>query len=251
VRAVLNADVAPGDAGDVDPVELSRQLLGIARKVEAGEAELAELQRLAAALRGVEPAALGGDDARIAFWVNLYNALFRHRLCRRPIRGSVLRHLRLFSATAYEVGGERFSLNLIEHGVLRRNRRPPYHPRRSLRPGDPRLAALPSRLDPRIHFALNCGARSCPPIHTYDPATVDEQLELATRAYLAAETEVDTKHQRIALPRLMRLYRTDFGGRDAQLSFAAGHLDQVRALLADGAPRLRYRSFDWTAAPHP
>lgn len=251
MTAPLNAAGTSGPEDGVGPAELSRQLLGTARRAEAGEVELGELELLAARLRGLDPARIEGDAARIAFWVNLYNALFRHRLCLRPIRGSVLRHLRLFSSTAYEVGGERFSLNLIEHGVLRRNRRPPYNLRRPLRGGDPRLAALPSRLDPRIHFALNCGARSCPPIHSYEPASVDRQLELATRAYLAAETEVDVEHRNVGLPRLMRLYRADFGDRKAQLEFAASHADPVRALLADGPPRLRYRRFDWSATPHP
>ena len=32
---------------------------------------------------------------------------------------------------------------------------------------DPRLKVALKVLDPRIHFALNCGAKSCPPIRVY------------------------------------------------------------------------------------
>ncbi len=241
---VLNPQ--PGPAGP-EPVELSRAILESARSAASGRADGSRSP--SSRLHAVDPAAIGGDRARIAFWLNLYNALLLERLARDPIAGSMLRRPRLFSRTAYAVGGRPYSLNLIEHGILRRNRRPPYHPRRPLRRGDPRLGALPSRLDPRIHFALNCGARSCPPIRPYAPATLDEDLEAATAAYLAAESEVAADGRAVVLPQLMRLYRRDFGGREAQLAFTA-----VRLSLPDPAggapgPRVSYGRFDWTAAP--
>jgi len=239
---------APTEARD--PAGLSQQILAEARRAEAPE-QCGTLSELARRLHAVDPARIDGDGARLAFWINLYNALLLHRLCLRPIRGSVLWQLRLFSTVAYRVGGEPYTLNLIEHGLLRRNRRPPFHLRRPTRGGDPRLAAAPSALDPRVHFALNCGARSCPPIHVYEPSAIDEQLELATRAYLQAETSVDPRRGRVTLPRLMRLYRADFGDRAAQLELAARHLSAVREhqeadrnLLA-----VRYGRFDWTAVP--
>lgn len=241
----LNGD-GPAAAPEPDPAGLSQRILAEARRVEGPE-QGDRWEELAGRLRGVDPAAIDGDGTRLAFWINLYNALLLHRLCQRPVRGSVLRQLRLFSTVAYEVGGERYSLNLIEHGVLRRNRRPPYHLRRPLRGKDPRLAAVPSRLDPRVHFALNCGARSCPPIHVYEPDAIDAQLELASRAYLRAETEVDAKRGRVSLPRLMRLYRADFGDRAAQLELAARHVSAVRE-CGEGLG-VRYGRFDWTAEP--
>jgi len=241
---VLNPQPRPAE---LEAVELSRAILASARSAAAGRRDGSAAP--SAQLHGVDPATIGGDDARIAFWLNLYNALLLERLARDPIAGSMLRHPRLFSRTAYAVGGRPHSLNLIEHGILRRNRRPPYHPRRPLRRGDPRLRALPSRLDPRIHFALNCGARSCPPIRPYAPATLDEDLEAATAAYLAAETEVAADGRAVVLPRLMRLYRRDFGGRGAQLAFAAARLPLPDPAGAGARRRVSYGRFDWTAVP--
>ena len=86
------------------------------------------------------------------------------------------------------VGGQGYSLDAIEHGVLRLNARPPYRLRRPFAAGDPRRGAAPSRLDPRIHFALNCGARSCPPIRAYGAAELDPELERTTSGYMRAET---------------------------------------------------------------
>ena len=231
------------------PVELSQAILTEARAA-ASPGECAALDRLAGELRGIDPAAIKGDAERIAFWINLYNALVLHCLCLNPLHGSLLRHLRLFDRIAYRVGEHEFPLNLIENGILRRNRRAPLRLRRPLRAGDPRLAATPSTPDPRVHFALNCAAASCPPIAVYDSRKLDSQLELATAAYLRNETVVEGK--RVRLPRLMRIYHRDFGSRDEQLAFAARYVPALAAIAAERRRvRIRYGRFDWTVAPRP
>jgi hypothetical protein len=239
---VLNPHARPLLA---EPVELSGALLSAAR--EAGDA--VELGDLAGALHHVEPSALLGDDRRVAFWLNLYNALFLHEMLLRPRHGNLLRHARLFDRASYRVGDRRYSLNVIEHGVLRCNSRGPTALRRPLRGTDPRHAAAPSRLDPRIHFALNCGARSCPPLRFYDDAGLDAQLRLATRSYLEGDVRVDAERGVVTLPRLMRIYRADFGERKAQLVFAARHVPAVAAVLRQiERLEVEYAPYDWTIA---
>jgi hypothetical protein len=57
--------------------------------------------------------------------------------------------------------------------------------------GDPRAAAVVGEpIDPRIHFALNCGAKSCPPVRVYTPATLEEGLSGAAEAFCTGEVEV-------------------------------------------------------------
>ena len=227
---------------------LAQRILAEAQAIASPE-QCARLDQLTGQLRRTDPSSIGSDASRIAFWTNLYNALLLHCLCLKPVRGSILMHLRMFRRIAYDVGGHDYSLDVIEHGLLRRNRRPPWRPRRVLRGSDPRLAAAPSRSDPRIHFALNCGARSCPPVRVYDADTLDQELAAATRAYLAAETTLDPERGRAVLPRLMRLYRADFGDRAEQLRFVALYLPDLAAYqrASPGRLRVRYGPFDWTA----
>lgn len=45
-------------------------------------------------------------------------------------------------------------------------------------------------VDPRIHFALNCGAASCPPIRVYTPDRLEFGLEAAASAFCASEWPV-------------------------------------------------------------
>ncbi len=209
---ILNPDGSPTE---IEAVELSRRLLA-ALRTDSNDAGIAAA---AMQLHGIAPGLIDGDKARIAFWLNVYNALLLDRLRVKPAGGNMLMHPRVFSGARYVIGGRTYSLNQIEHGVLRRNSRAPFPPLRPFRPSDERLQALPSHLDPRIHFALNCGARSCPPIRTYAAELLDEDLEAATTAYLRAETEVGA--DAITLPRLMKLYGRDFGGATDRVAFAA------------------------------
>ncbi|TDI86195.1 MAG: DUF547 domain-containing protein, partial [Chloroflexi bacterium] len=103
---------------------------------------------------------LGDRPHQIAFWINLYNALILHGVLHYKVSGSMLRDVGFFRRVAYNVGGMRFSADDIEHGVLRGNRRHPYLPFTQFAKGDPREMMSIEDPDPRMHFALVCGARS-------------------------------------------------------------------------------------------
>ncbi len=206
---------------------------------------------LASDLASINPYAIDGDAVRIAFWVNVYNARVLHEFKERPRSGSLLRHRGLFRKVGYDVGGDFFSLDVIEHGVLRRNAKPAHALRRTLGSSDPRLEAAPSAVDPRIHFALNCAATSCPPIRAYEPDGLDEQLDVAARLYLAAETHLDTSARKLTLPSLMKLYAGDFEGRRGHVDYVARYLPEIaRQLDSKGQfnGQIKYGDYNWTIA---
>lgn len=186
-------------------------------------------------------AALPSDADRIAFWMNVYNAAVRIRLAHDP--GLYRRRLRFFSAPAIVVAGRPLSPNAIEMGILRRSAFVAglgyvHNPL----PGRFERLHRVRRVDPRIHFALDCGARSCPPIRAWDPATLDGDLEAATAAYLRANTALSADRGTLVVPRLLLWYRGDFGGRGAIHALLRRH-----GLLGDGpAPRIRHGAYDWT-----
>lgn len=219
--------------------EITAELLEAAR-----DRDLAGAERLQADLERVDPTSLPGESARLAFWINVYNARVLHEFGERPRKGSLIKHRRVFDRSGYELDGAFYSLNVIEHGLLRANARPPYSLRRKLGRDDPRLAAAPSTLDPRVHFALNCAATSCPPVRSYKPESIDEDLDLATRAYFQAEAAFDADTGELELPYLMKLYAADFGGKRGHADFAARYISNLDAEAYDGSPR--YRGYDWT-----
>lgn len=126
---------------------------------------------------------------RKSFWINLYNSLVIHALVQGLLKsfpGGTLSRLELYESASYIVGGHLLSLNDIENGILRGNR-PSATPLSSppFAQDDPRRS-LSLECDPRIHFALNCGAVSCPPIAVYscDAKELDEELTMATEGFL-------------------------------------------------------------------
>ena len=221
-----------------DPLALARRLLDDARSGRPDTTARAEL----ASLDPDELAAALSDDAsRIAFWLNVYNAVVRARILADP--AAYRRRWRFFAAPAVVVAGRRLSPNAIEHGILRRsafliglgylhNPFPSAFERRM------RVA----HVDPRIHFALNCGARSCPPLAAWEPATLDEDLERATAAYLTSESRRLGDGREVRVPRLMLWYRGDFGGRSGVRKLLRRH----GVLEPDEHPRLRFGPYDWT-----
>jgi hypothetical protein len=229
---------SPTVDGSVDPLGEARAYLLAVRR---GDDPAPHADRLAALPSDRLRAALGDDDARRAFWLNVYNAAAHHRLRADPSLYD--RRTRFFRRDLLTVAGHDLSLDDVEHGILRRSLTSwglGYVPR--LRPdGFERAHRLAGR-DPRIHFALNCGAASCPPIAAYDADRVDGQLRLATESYLASEASYDPGTGVVRAPRLFLWFPGDFGGRSGTLAF----LRQHGAVPADADDvRLRYRSYDW------
>jgi len=183
----------------------------------------------------------------LAFWLNCYNAGTQLLLDGRPaLYESRLRVVRFFRAPALTVGGTSLSLDRIENGLLRGGRSKyglGYLPKLLVTSFEHRHRL--QSCDPRIHFALNCGAASCPAIRAYEPNVVDEQLDLATRTYLDATVTYDAERGVVRVPRVFLWYRGDFGG-------GAGIRRLLRAygvVPADASPSIRHRAWDWSKAP--
>lgn len=269
-RRVLNENTPPASLAGAEAGEvLARAML---RAVGAhldvhgrldyaamrGSAEFAAAETAAAALAGVDTARLAARAERLAFWINVYNALALHGIVALAVRGSVWRVWNFFGRVSYRVGGHVLSLDEIEHGILRGNRRRAWPPWPPFRPGDPRRALAVDPIDPRIHFALNCGAASCPPVGVYRAATIDADLDLAARNFLNQETTLDASG-RVTCSRILKWYGADFGTPVALGQFLTSHLDDGPVRQAVGAnargagnavPCQAYRSYSW-ALPHP
>jgi hypothetical protein len=198
-----------------------------------------------ASLHRREPPA--SEDAAMAWWINLYNALVIHAVIAFGIRRSVWEDRGFFRRAAYTVGGQRMSADDIEHGVLRGNRPHPLLRMRQFPSDDPRLRwSLP--LDPRIHFALVCASASCPLVHVYTPARVRAELDRAATAFInGGGVIVDWATRTLALSQIFKWYRDDFEGRGGTLAFISGYLQAPSARAVVQKPvRVRYLRYDWT-----
>jgi hypothetical protein len=203
-----------------------------------------ELAALAAELGGAR-FDLDGDDARTAFWINLYNVLTIHGVLALGVRRSVMEIPTFFGRVAYRVAGHVHTLDDIENGILRRNAPHPVTRRRLFGAADPRAGFAPARLDPRLHGALVCAARSCPPIAFYEPARLDEQLDVAAQS-LAGATTLDAPTRTLGVHLVFRWYRDDFGGDAGVRAFLRRHGTPEVAAAVDRGWTVEPARYDWT-----
>ena len=205
-------------------------------------------------LKRFDPARLASRQARLAFWINLYNALVMDAVIALGIQRSVaegkLGLLTFFRRAAYDVGGYRISLDEIEHGVLRGNKGNPFIPGRQFASRDSRLSWVTWPPEPRIHFALNCASRSCPPIQVYTADHLEAQLDLAARNFVDATVRLDQAKQSLIVSSLFKWFKGDFGGQAGVVSFLIDHLphDGRREWLLKQpyGLRFRYEPYDWS-----
>ncbi|MEW6777232.1 MAG: DUF547 domain-containing protein, partial [Bdellovibrionota bacterium] len=218
---VLNGGPAPAGAPlGRDAAKELRKICNELRTVvtEDGKADYAalpkseayaRLQERSRILEGAKPAGFS-DSEKLAFWINLYNVLTLHGVIALGIQQSVMEVPSFFRRVAYRVGGEVLTLDGMEHGVLRKNASHPAGGRCLFSEGDPRLAFCPSVLDPRLHMALVCASKSCPPISFYDSDRIDAQLTLATENFIANHVRADPAAREIHLSQIFRWYEADF-----------------------------------------
>lgn len=204
-----------------------------------------------ASLIDFDPGSLSSREEQVAFWINLYNALIIDAVIAFGLLRAVREDLGFFRRAAYVIGGLRYSADDIEHGILRGNRRH-FYPAiifPQFAPDDPRFRYAIRPLDPRIHCALVCASRSCPPIAAYDPSKLDTQLDMAARSFVnGGGVTAGTGHVEVHLSPIFGWYRRDFGGKAGMREFVLGFLDdgQARQALTERRCRIRYQQYDWS-----
>ena len=157
---------------------------------------------------GDAPAAAELAGLSPAFWINLYNAMVMHANVvvghpRNPEERSLF--FSGASGARYRVGPFLLSLDDIEHGILRGS---PAKDPRAFKPDDPRRVLAVREPDPRIHFALNCGAKSCPPISLFTADGLKEELKAVTEAFVSSDVSLDDDTGAVNLSKIFLWYVT-------------------------------------------
>jgi len=225
-------------SGSLAPVERSRQFL---LAVRAGRDPQEQRDQLAALDSKPLSESLSTTRAKTAFWLNLYNGCLHSTLAENP--DQLESRWRFFRRDCITVADTGLSPNDIEHGLLRNSMASwgfGYIPRLFLSPFE--RTHRVETVDPRIHFALNCGASSCPLVRLYDAETLEETLEEATSTYLRDTVEYDGEANEVHVPRVCWWYRGDFGGKAGTLDL----LHRTGVVPPGRNPQLRYQDWDWS-----
>lgn len=208
--------------------------------VRTGEEIQPYIDTLANADIDLLTAELNQDNHRKAFWLNIYNAFTQVLLSQD--KSLYKKRSQFFTSKRFKIAGYNLSLDDMEHGILRRSKiKWSLGHLNKLFTGSFEKRLRVNQLDYRIHFALNCGAKSCPPIAFYTDTAIDTQLDLATRVYLLKEVKYDADKNTVQLPAIMSWFRRDFGGKKKMISL----LQNLGIIPNQQNPRVRFMAYNW------
>ena len=214
---VASADAPGGGRYEDAYAEL---LLGYTEAVDAEVGTRVDYRGLAkeprwpvmvAELARVNPSGLATREEQLAFWINAYNILVIDLVIRHypleSIRDIGSFFWPVWKREAGRIGGKGYSLDEIEHEILR-----------------------PMK-DPRIHGAIVCAAISCPNLarSPYRADLLDAQLDASLRGWLARPEKgffANRPEKKIRLSRIFKWFSEDFGGQQGVLVFIAPYLTE-------------------------
>lgn len=170
------------------------------------------------------------QDEKLAYWINAYNAYTLDLIIQHyPVEsikdiGSTIKIP--FVSTAWdikfiEIAGEKYDLNNIEHGIIRKRFE-----------------------EPRIHFALVCAAVSCPKLRNeaYFADTLDEQLTAAAKDFLSNPKKNNIKNSKEAeLSKLFSWYGGDFKKKTTLIEY----VNQYSSIKLDKDADIDFMTYYW------
>jgi hypothetical protein len=198
--------------------------------------DLAAMQKIRQQLARVKPLTLSKKQ-QLAYWINVYNVNTAATILEnypvasiRDISTDPIIRLNVFKKERVPAEGTIISLDTIENEKIREA----FH-------------------DPRIHFAINCAAKSCPPIRTeaYSGADVDAQLNDQVRRFVSANVRLGRNGDKLVVhtTKIMDWFSKDFdnwgGGRLAFLRRFVTPDKQRMIDQANGNVDFEYDDYDW------
>jgi hypothetical protein len=202
------------------------------------------LQEFVATLGTVAPSqyAAWSKNEKIAFLINAYNALTLAAIIeQKPLKNSIKDIFGVWNFTKHRVMGTEKTLDNIEHNILRKDFQ-----------------------EPRIHAALVCAARSCPPLRRepYVGSQLSTQLDDQVRRWLASGQglQINRPQRQVKISAIFKWFGEDwqpqysttgqFKGSEkerAVLNFISNYVTPPdKDYLARGNYRLQYLNYDWS-----
>ena len=156
----------------------------------------------------------------LAFWINAYNALTIRTIVEHyPVKSiKDIDGGEPWKVKRFTNGEKEFSLNDIENNILR------------------------TMGDPRIHFAINCAAASCPPLanKAFDGENAEKLLENRTSHFVNDAYFNMISHDRAKISKIFDWYKADFAHLDVFLTKY-----NFQHTLVDSKTNISYFDYDW------
>lgn len=191
--------------------------------------EEAQLDRYLQILEKVDPKRLSRNE-QFAFYINAYNA-WTIKLILSGYPGiQSIKDLGGFLKSPWEkkicrIDGNVITLDDIEHKILR-----------------------PRFKDPRVHFAINCAALSCPPLanEPYLGSTLNRQLDDSARAFINTPEQNYLRGNTLYVSRIFKWFSEDFNNDIIGFILKYANADLKKNISAEKTNiKIKYLNYDW------
>ena len=169
--------------------------------------------------------------ARLAYWINAYNAVTIEGILRVYPTTSIRNHTakvvgyNIWKNLIFTAGDKRVSLEDIEHKILRKMG------------------------EPRIHFAIVCASIGCPRLlnEAYVGQRLEQQLVVNTKDFFARQQNLRVDGHVINLSQIISWFGSDFGStQQQQMQVLSPYFPSTaQALVASGNYRVSFLEYDW------
>lgn len=181
------------------------------------------LNNLVSAIAAYNPSD-SSQDHKTAFYTNAYNILVIKQVTDNYPINSPMDVKGFFKVKTFNVAGEILTLDGIEFTKL-----------------------IGPTKDPRIHFALGCGARSCPFLYdnAFFPDKLQEQLEFRSELIIDRPNYVfvDNKNGRVVLNKIFDWYGDQFTAVSGSL---IKYVNIYRFYKVPDDYTVEFQEYDWT-----
>ncbi|MEP4982729.1 MAG: DUF547 domain-containing protein [Cyclobacteriaceae bacterium] len=164
------------------------------------------------------------DDFKKAFYINAYNLLVIHGVLQAYPVASPLDIEGFFTERKFRVAGINLTLDELEFKVL-----------------------FNSYKDLRLHFILNCGAKSCPTLFSdaITPSELEEQLNFSTAMVMDRDDFVNIDHanDQIKVSRIFEWYGDMFEEYGMPIR---KFIDHNRFETLPGSYEIVFDEYDWS-----
>jgi hypothetical protein len=232
----VNGKEARRDIGSYCSVtEVSWMYIGN-EQLEYASGALKKFRFLVEQLSKVDPSSMNCGE-RLAFWINLYNALIMHAYLAYGVPENDIKLFSLMQKACYTVGGQPVSAAEIEFAILKM-KTPVHRPQLSLmlalhkfKTSEKLKKYSIDDTEPLVLFALCCGMFSSPAVRIFSAANVRQELQESMRDYIRASVGINDKGELI-VPKLLQSYAKGIVEASLLADWICRHLtlDQVAAI---------------------
>ncbi|KAK2643442.1 hypothetical protein Ddye_025205 [Dipteronia dyeriana] len=196
------------------------------KQLEYASGALRRFRILVEQLAKVNPIHLSCNE-KLAFWINLYNALIMHAYLAYGVPRSDMKLFSLMQKAAYTVGGHSYSAAAIEYVILKM--KPPLHRPQialllalhKLKVSEEQRKSAIDAYEPLVAFALSCGMYSSPAVRIYTAKNVKEELQEAQHDFIRGSVGVSSKGK-LLVPKMLHCFAKGFVD-DANLAVWISH----------------------------